>query len=92
MSGITRTTTDHETIKKWTEARGGAPSHVVKTSEEGDVGVIRIAFPEFVDRTRLDDVAWAEFFSVFDDKKLAFVYQEATSEGEISRFCRITSR
>lgn len=92
MSGITRTTTDHETIRKWVQARGGEPAHVRPTADDGDPGVMRIAFPDHEDRARLETIEWDRFFATLDEKNLAFVYQEATSDGDVSRFCRLVSR
>ena len=88
MSGITRTTRDHETIRKWTEARGGQPAHVPGTERTG-AGVIRLHFPESEGASDLEPIGWDHFFEKFDEKGLALVYQEATSDGHVSRFNRI---
>ncbi len=81
------TTTDHDTIRKWAEARGGHPA-MVKTKGEG--GVLRIDFgkPE----ESLEPVSWDEFFKVFDQSKLAFLYQDQTQDGRESRFNKLISR
>jgi hypothetical protein len=85
------TTTDHEVIRAWAEARGGRPATVSGTEGSGSGGgVLRIEFDASSDR--LDDADWNEFFEVFDDRGLAFVYQEKTSDGETSRFNRLVSR
>lgn len=99
------TTTDHEVIRAWVEARGGRPAAVEQTEGGGsDAGLLRIEFPDAGqnqsgrnnrddDRDdRLDEVAWERFFKTFDDRKLAFVYQEKTSDGSTSRFSRFVSR
>ncbi len=91
MSGISRTTTDHDVIVRWTEARGGRSARV-KGTEEHSAGVLRIQFPDASEDDALEAITWDEFFEKFDEKKLALVYQEATSQGEISRFNRIVSR
>ena len=85
------TTTDHGVIRAWAEARGGRPATVAGTadSDEGG-GVLRIEFD--ASEERLDDADWDEFFRVFDDRGLAFVYQEKTSDGETSRFNKLISR
>jgi hypothetical protein len=55
-----------------------------------DGGVPRI---EFRDRdNRLDEVDWRAFFEVLENRKLAFLYQEKTSDGEVSRFNEFVSR
>jgi hypothetical protein len=85
------TTTDHDVIRAWAEARGGRPATVSGTEDSGaGGGVLRIEFDASSDR--LDDADWDEFFKVFDDRGLAFVYQEKTSDGETSRFNKLVSR
>ncbi|HEX8768981.1 MAG TPA: hypothetical protein VF714_11455 [Jatrophihabitans sp.] len=85
------TTTDHDVIRAWAEARGGRPATVSGTEDSGQGGgVLRIEFDASEDR--LDDSNWDEFFKVFDDRRLAFVYQEQTSDGETSRFNKLISR
>lgn len=83
------TTTDHEVIRAWAEARGGCPATVSGTEGTGG-GVLRIEFDRSDDQ--LAEADWDEFFSVFDDRKLAFVYQEQTSDGQTSRFNKLVSR
>jgi len=84
------TTTDHDVIRAWAQARGGRPATVSGTEDSGQGGVLRIEFTDAEDR--LEDADWDEFFQVFDDRGLAFVYQEKTSDGETSRFNRLVSR
>ena len=88
MSGISRTTTDHSIIRRWAEARGGVPSRVPGT-EENSAGVLRIRFDK---QAELERIAWGEFFEKFDSENLALVYQEATSDGAPSRFCKLVTR
>jgi hypothetical protein len=40
----THTTTDHNTIRKWAEDRGGVPATVKATEEDGHAGILRIDF------------------------------------------------
>jgi hypothetical protein len=88
------TTTDHDVIRAWAEARGGRPAAVDGTGDEPghepDAGLLRIEFRD--DDDSLDDVDWKPFFHTFDDRKLAFVYQENTSDGSQSRFSKFVSR
>ena len=85
-----QTTTDHETIRKWVEARGGHPTHVKGTGGKDDAGLLRIDFREPDDK--LEEIDWDAFFAVFEDRKLAFLYQDKTAGGETSRFNRFISR
>jgi hypothetical protein len=40
----------------------------------------------------LQEVAWDEFFRKFDEKNLAFVYQDQTRDGKESRFFKFVRR
>ncbi|MGR3480254.1 hypothetical protein [Salipiger marinus] len=81
------TTTDHNTIRRWAEARDGNPALVRGTGEDG---VLRIDFNEREER--LDPINWDEFFRVFEQNNLAFLYQEKTADGSISRFNKLVRR
>ncbi|HBM62022.1 MAG TPA: hypothetical protein DD444_22880 [Citreicella sp.] len=81
------TTTDHDTIRRWAEARDGNPALVRGTGEDG---VLRIDFNEREDR--LDPINWDEFFRVFEQNNLAFLYQEKTADGSTSRFNKLVRR
>ncbi len=88
------TTTDHEAIKAWAEARGGRPAAVEGTGGGDDVGIIRLEFPGAANANdaKLDEVDWAPFFEKFDASGLALVYQEQTAAGEQSNFNRFVKR
>jgi len=86
-------TTDHEQIRRWAEARSGKPVRVQGTAKDDDAGLLRIDFPDDNDDEEdLEEISWDEFFEKFDEKRLAFVYQEKTASGEPSRFNRLVSR
>jgi hypothetical protein len=83
-------TIDHDVIKEWAEARGGHPAHVRATGDEseGDVGVIRIDFPGYSGEGTLEEITWDDFFEKFEERQLAFLYQD----DEESRFNKLVSR
>jgi hypothetical protein len=83
-----KTTTDHDTIRTWAEARDGRPARVADTGDEG--GILRIDFKEPDDG--LEEIDWDTFFEVFEDRKLAFLYQDETAGGGTSRFNKFVSR
>lgn len=83
------TTTDHDKIRKWVEERNGRPS-IVRATEDKGGGLLRIEFRDKVDA--LEDIDWDEFFQIFDDNKLAFLYQDRTKDGEVSRFNKFVER
>lgn len=90
MSSST-TTTDHTTIRKWAEARGGKPAAVKDTVSEESVGILRIDFPGGAGEDSLQEIDWDEFFEQFDASNLEFLYQEKTEDGCDSRFCKFIS-
>jgi hypothetical protein len=87
-----RTTTDHEMIRRWAEARGGKPSAVKATESEDDVGILRIDFPGYEGGDSLEEISWDEFFEKFEAAGLALVYQEETADGQRSNFNRFVRR
>lgn len=82
-----KTTTDHDTIRKWVEARQGRPT-VVDTGGEG--GILRIDFQE--PDAKLDEIDWDGFFDIFEERGLAFLYQDKTADGGTSRFNKFINR
>jgi hypothetical protein len=93
MSELTKVTIDHDEIRRWAEARGGVPARVKGTAEESDdPGVLRIDFPVDGPDENLEPISWDEWFKKFDEKKLAFIYEERTASGEISYFNKLVSR
>ena len=84
------TTTDHETIRKWAEARGGRPAHVKRTGGGDDPGILRFDFGEPEDS--LEEISWEEFFEKFEENKLALLYQDKTADGKTSRFFKLVRR
>lgn len=91
MAGESKTTTDHDTIRKWIEGRNGEPAHIVGTGGKDDAGLLRINFPGY-DEENLEKISWDEFFEKFDEKNLAFLYQDELSSGKTSRFFKFISR
>lgn len=87
--GESTTTTDHEEIKRWVEERGGRPA-IVKGTENDETGLLRIDFGE--PDEDLESIPWDEFFRIFEERKLAFLYQDKTKDGHESRFFKFVSR
>ena len=84
------TTTDHDTIRKWIEDRGGVPTVVKGTEDDEGEGILRIDFAERDEK--LEEVSWDEFFDTFEDRGLAFLYQDETKDGKESRFFKFVNR
>lgn len=70
-------TTDHGAIRKWAESKGGKPAAVERTHQGGDVGIIRIMFPDAPNSKHdaLTEISWDEFFEEFEGRKLALLYE-----------------
>jgi hypothetical protein len=85
-------TTDHETIRKWAEERGGKPAAVKATHKGDNTGIIRIDFPGYSGEESLEPISWEEFFEQFEDSKLALVFQEETESGQKSNFNKLVNR
>lgn len=78
------TTTDHDEIRRWAEERGGMPARVRGT------GVLRIDFddPGGDDDDNLEEISWDEWFRIFDESDVVFLYQDERD----SRFNKLVSR
>ena len=90
MGGAAKSTTDHEFIRRWAEERGGRPARVKGTGGPGDPGMLRIDFPGYAEES-LEEITWDEWFDKFEEKNLAFLYQE-TIDGQPSRFFKLVDR
>lgn len=87
-----KTTTDHQEIKNWVEKRDGQPAVVRGTEEnESAEGLLRIRFSD-ESSDNLKAIGWDKFFETFEDKKLAFLYQDKTSDNKDSRFFKFVNR
>ncbi len=91
MASESKTTTDHDTIRRWVEERDGKPASVRGTGD-GDAGVLRIDFPGGAGEDELEHISWEEWFEKFDQNNLAFLYQEEKKSGEGSTFFKLVNR
>lgn len=92
MSGESQKTTEHEVIRRWAENRDGEPAAVKATGDSDDPGILRIMFRAGEREDDLEPIPWDEFFRKFEESKLAFLYQDRTKDGELSRFFKFVSR
>ncbi len=92
MASKRNITTDHKFIRKWVEERKGKPSRVRGTGGREDPGMLRIDFPGYSGAQSLEEIPWEDFFEKFEENNLAFLYQEKTSGGNVSRFNKLISR
>lgn len=82
-----KSTTNHDQIRRWIEAREGRPARV---NTPGEGGILRVDFGEAEEN--LEEISWEEFFSIFDENELAFLHQDKTTDGRTSRFSKFISR
>src|SRR4051794_38190156 len=75
---MAETTTDHGTIRRWAESKGGKPAAVKRAHKGDDVGIIRIMFPDNSqsEHDALTEITWDECFEEFEERKLALLYDE----------------
>jgi hypothetical protein len=62
------------------------------TGSDGDAGVLTIDFPGGTGEDQLEHISWDEWFRKFDEKGLAFLYQEEKAGGGDSTFFRLLKR
>ena len=91
-SQTSQTTTDHGEIRRWVDERGGHPARVKGTNKGKTAGVLRIDYPGYSGKDSLEEISWEEFFDGFEKNELAFLYQEETKDGELSRFSKLVDR
>lgn len=84
------TTTDHDEIRRWIEQRGGRPTVVSGTEGADGEGILRVDFDPPEDK--LEEIPWEAFFQTFEHRKLAFLHQDKTADGHVSRFFKFVHR
>lgn len=82
------TTIDHGFIRAWAEARDGRPALLEGRVSARGAPLLRFDFgtPE----PGLREIAWDEFFSIFEDDRLALEFREFP--GQLSRFYKLVVR
>lgn len=77
-----RTTISHDEIRKWVKKHKGRPVILDAPDAKADKLGLRIDFPGIKDEKYLapdklgKSTSWDDFFKVFEDQKLAFIYQD----------------
>jgi hypothetical protein len=91
QSKLSKTTQDHDEIRRWAEARDAIPCEVASTEKDGEAGILRLCFPKAKNRNddALKEIDWDAFFSKFDENGLSLVYQEKTAGGARSNFNKL---
>lgn len=81
MAGMYTMTTNHEEIKKWAVENGARPAIIDQQQARGDTVGIRLNFPgkedeELLSVSQTRDISWDEFFRIFEEEDLTFLYTE----------------
>jgi hypothetical protein len=84
-----QTTKDLKEIRKWAEAREGKPVIVKGTESKEGGGVLRIDFPGYSGEDKFEEVSWEDWYAIFKDRDLTFLYQDKTRDGKESRFFKL---
>ena len=92
MASQSKTTTNHEEIRRWVEEHDGTPASVRGTENGDDAGVLRIDFPGGAGEDQLEHIDWDTWFDKFEDQGLALLYQEEKASGEDSTFAKLVKR
>lgn len=88
---LSKTTKDHDEIRRWAEARNALPAEVASTHRDKEPGILRFKFPKAQNRKdeNLHEISWEEFFQKFDENDLELLYQEKTATGNKSNFNKL---
>jgi hypothetical protein len=81
--GQTLATRNHDVIRRWAQERGAEPATVPGTEHDGRPGVLTFDFPGYGGE-RLQHISWDEWFRVFDERNLVFLFQERLNNGRPS--------
>src|ERR1700761_3909871 len=86
-----KTTKDHEEIRRWAEKRGAVPAEATSTETQAEPGILRFMFRDAPHRNDSDlkEISWEAFFEKFDESGLQMLYQETTAEGAESHFNKL---
>jgi len=91
MTQKTNKTTEHSTIKKWAESRGGKPSVVLKNGIQTEN--IRLSIPGTEsDKEDLQEISWTEWFNLFEENQLELIYQIEDDKGNPNNFYQLVKR
>lgn len=70
-----KTTVNHEEIREWIERNGGEPM-IIHGDAESTGRVLAVSFGASRELTK---ITWEEFFTIFEQERLAFTYDDTAS-------------
>ena len=62
------------------------------TGDKQDTGMLRIDMPGYTGADKLAPISWDDWFEKFEEKGLAFLYQDKTAGGKKSNFNKLVNR
>jgi hypothetical protein len=80
-------TIDHQVVFAWAQRRGARPSII-----EGDERPWPLFFSFSSTDAGLEEISWDKFFEEFERADLAFVYRDATPNGELDDWHEFVKR
>ena len=86
MTEDIKTATDKFKIFEWVDERHGYPAIVTGMNNPEEATRLRIDFTGYNFTECLQRISWKTFFNVFERSDLIFLYQDRTSNGDLSRF------
>jgi hypothetical protein len=86
--GQTLATKSHDVIRQWAEQRNARPATATR-GPDGEPRTLRFDFDEATDG--LESIEWDDWLGVFDERNLAFLYQERKADGNESNFFRLVN-
>lgn len=88
----TVSTINHNEIKNWAEERKGTPASLKEPSAEASNLILRILFDHEKNVDQVKNISWEQFFKLFEQHQLAFVYKHENFGGKNSNAHRFVFR
>jgi hypothetical protein len=83
-------TVDHTEIRQWVEARQGKPARARGIGTDGRDHVLGIEYDDDpMGAEVVELISWDDWFASFDADHLAFIHEDDTMGGKLSRFSQI---
>jgi len=82
-------TTDHFIIQDWAEYRYGHPARIKNFEDVFYHGGLVVHFEDDEPDLDIEDISWEEFFHIFDDNNMVFMFSRNKPSGNLSYFYRL---
>jgi hypothetical protein len=85
---MSRTLTDHDSIRRWADEHGARPACVMGTGDGSDVGMIRLDFEGYSGEDSLQQIGWDDWFRKFDESQLALIVDDRGTAPNFNKLVR----